>query len=99
MVFPDFDFPTKQARALLPKQIDRKDAIYNISRAVIVTEAFRQGDLDMLAEAMTDRLHQPYRLPLIPGAQAAMEAMKAGRRLRGSLIGSWSQPDRLLHQT
>jgi len=76
VVSPDFDFPTKQARALLPRQIDRKDAIYNISRAVIVTEAFRLGDLDMLKEAMTDKLHQPYRLPLIPGAQAAMEAMK-----------------------
>ena len=25
---------------------------------------------------MTDKLHQPYRIPLIPGAQAAMEAMK-----------------------
>jgi homoserine kinase len=26
---------------------------------------------------MTDVLHQPYRLPLIPGAQAAMSAMQA----------------------
>jgi homoserine kinase len=76
VVFPKFDFPTKQARAILPKQIDRKDAIYNISRAVIVTEAFRVGDLKMLGEAMTDKLHQPYRLPLIPGAQTAMDAMK-----------------------
>jgi homoserine kinase len=76
VVLPEFDFPTKQARAILPKQIDRKDAIYNISRAVIVTEAFRVGDLKMLGEAMTDRLHQPYRLPLIPGAQTAMDAMK-----------------------
>jgi homoserine kinase len=75
VVLPEFDFPTKQARAILPRQIDRKDAIYNISRAVIVTEAFRVGDLKMLGEAMTDKLHQPYRLPLIPGAQAAMDAM------------------------
>jgi homoserine kinase len=88
VVFPDFDFPTKQARALLPKQIDRRDAIYNISRAVIVTEAFRQGDLDMLAEAMTDKLHQPYRIPLIPGAQAAMEAMKAAGASAVALSGA-----------
>ncbi len=76
VVLPDFDFPTKQARALLPIQIDRKDAIHNISRAVIVTEAFRVGDMDMLGEAMEDKLHQPYRIPLIPGAQNAMNAMK-----------------------
>lgn len=74
VVLPDFDFPTKQARAILPKQVDRKDAIYNISRAVLVTEALRTGDLELLGKAMSDALHQPYRIPLIPGAQAAMEA-------------------------
>jgi homoserine kinase len=74
VVLPDFDFPTKQARAILPKQVDRKDAIYNISRAVLVTEALRTGDLELLGKAMSDALHQPYRIPLIPGAQAAIEA-------------------------
>ena len=88
VVSPDFDFPTKQARALLPRQIDRKDAIYNISRAVIVTEAFRLGDLDMLKEAMTDKLHQPYRIPLIPGAQSAMEAMKQAGASAVALSGA-----------
>jgi len=88
VVFPDFDFPTKQARAILPKQIERKDAIYNISRAVIVTEAFRVGDLEMLREAMTDKLHQPYRLPLIPGAQAAIDAMKRAGASAVALSGA-----------
>ena len=74
IVLPDFDFPTKQARAILPMQVDRKDAIYNISRAVLVTEALRTGDLELLGKAMTDALHQPYRIPLIPGAQSAMDA-------------------------
>ncbi len=76
IVLPDFDFPTKQARAILPKQVDRKDAIYNISRAVLVTEALRTGDLDLLGKVMTDALHQPYRIPLIPGAKAAMDAAR-----------------------
>jgi homoserine kinase len=90
VVLPDFDFPTKQARAILPKQVERRDAIYNISRAVIVTEAFRTGDLDMLGEAMTDKLHQPYRIPLIPGAQAAMEAMKKAGASAVALSGAGS---------
>ncbi len=100
VVFPDFDFPTKQARLILPKQIELKDAIYNISRAVIVTEAFRLGDLGMLKEAMEDKLHQPYRIPLIPGAQAALDAAKqagaAAVALSGagpSLIAFSSKPD------
>jgi len=77
VVLPEFHFPTKEARGALPKEVSMKDAVHNISRAVLVTEAFRTGDLDLLGEAMTDVLHQPYRIPLIPGAEAAMQAMKA----------------------
>jgi homoserine kinase len=76
VVLPDFHFPTKEARNSLPKQVKIKDAVHNISRAVLLTEAFRSGDLTLLGEAMTDMLHQPYRLPLIPGAQEAIDAMK-----------------------
>ncbi len=76
VVLPDFYFPTKHAREILPKQVARQDAIYNISRAVMVTEALRTGDLQLLGKAMTDTLHQPYRIPLIPGAQEAMQAAR-----------------------
>ena len=54
VVLPDFDFPTQQARAILPTTVDRRDAIYNISRAVMVTEALRTGDVELLGKAMTD---------------------------------------------
>jgi homoserine kinase len=88
VALPDFNLPTKQARAILPQQIERKDAVYNISRAVLVTEAFRRGDLLMLGAAMEDRLHQPYRLPLIPGAQDAMQAMKKAGASAVALSGA-----------
>jgi homoserine kinase len=88
IVLPDFDFPTKRARAILPKQVERKDAIYNISRAVLVTEALRTGDLELLGIAMTDSLHQPYRLPLIPGAIAALEAGKEAGASAVALSGA-----------
>ena len=74
IVLPDFHLPTKEARAALPEKVSMKAAVHNISRAVLVTEAFRNGDMDLLGKAMTDTLHQPYRLPLIPGAQSAMAA-------------------------
>jgi homoserine kinase len=77
VVVPDFRFPTRHARKALPHQVKMKDAVHNISRAVLVTEAFRTGDLSLLQEAMRDALHQPYRLPLIPGARAAMQAAQA----------------------
>ena len=73
---PQIDFPTQSARDALPDQITMQDAVDNIGRAVLVTQALRQGDLDLLGKVMEDKLHQPYRLPLIPGAQIAMQAAK-----------------------
>jgi len=88
VVLPDFDFPTKQARAILPRQVERSDAIYNISRAVLVTEALRTGNLELLGIAMKDSLHQPYRLPLIPGAIPALEAGKKAGAAAVALSGA-----------
>jgi homoserine kinase len=88
IVLPDFHLPTKQARAALPQQVSRKDAVHNISRAVLVTEAFRNGDMDLLGKAMTDTLHQPYRLSLIPGAQEALDAAKRAGASAVALSGA-----------
>jgi homoserine kinase len=77
VVTPQFDFPTRKARALLPTHIPRTDAIYNMGRAVLLTQALEHGDLDLLGQVMNDRLHQPYRLPLIPGAPEAIQAGKS----------------------
>lgn len=71
---PDFDLPTRQARAALPEQIPFKDAVFNVGHAVLAVEALCTGNLPLLHQAMQDRLHQPYRLELIPGAQAALAA-------------------------
>lgn len=76
VVLPDFPFPTRVARAVLPSHVPRQDAIYNLGRVPLVLKALEEGDLGLLGEAMDDALHQPYRLPLIPGAQAAMAAAR-----------------------
>jgi homoserine kinase len=88
IVLPDYHLPTKEARAALPEQVSMKDAVHNISRAVLVTEAFRNGDFDLLGKAMTDTLHQPYRLKLIPGAEAAMGAAKEAGASAVALSGA-----------
>ena len=67
-VVPDYKLLTEAARAALPKQVSHKDAVYNLSRAALVPAAFCEGRHDLLAIATEDRLHQPYRLPLMPGA-------------------------------
>jgi homoserine kinase len=88
IALPDFYITTKQARAALPKKISMKNAVHNISRAILVTEAFRSGDLSLLGQAMTDTLHQPYRLKLIPGMLSAMEAAKKAGAAAAALSGA-----------
>jgi len=62
---PDFDLPTAKARSVLPAQLDRADAIYNISHGALVLKALELGDEKLLRNAMQDRLHQPYRKSLV----------------------------------
>ena len=88
LALPKFDLPTRAARAVLPAQVPHADAVFNLSRAVLVAEALSTGDLDLLASAMHDRLHQPYRLPLIPGAQDAKKAAKNAGAAAAALSGA-----------
>jgi homoserine kinase len=79
LVHPFFNFPTKVARDALPTHIAHHDAVFNASRAFFLTEALRTGNPQLLKTALQDRLHQPYRLPLIPGALTAIKkAQEAG---------------------
>jgi homoserine kinase len=88
VVLPDFHISTREARNVLPDQVSIEDAVHNVSRAILVTEAFRSGDLDLLSRVMTDVLHHPYRLPLIPGAQEAMDAAKGAGAAAVALSGA-----------
>lgn len=65
---PDFELKTEVARAALPEQVQHKDAVFNLSRTALMTASLFSGRLDNLKIAVEDRLHQPYRLQLIPGA-------------------------------
>ena len=62
---PDFNLATSKARSVLPTQLPRADAIYNISHGALVLKALELGDEKLLRTAMQDKLHQPYRKKLI----------------------------------
>jgi homoserine kinase len=88
VVLPDFDLSTAAARAALPAQVPMKDAVFNLGRTALVVEALRSGDLDLLGQAMDDRLHQPYRFKLIPGAEKAAEAARSAGAAAVALSGA-----------
>lgn len=77
VALPDINISTQQARAALPAQVALAEAVANIGHSLAVLEALRAGDIAALANAVQDRLHQPYRLALIPGAEEALRAAQA----------------------
>ncbi len=67
-VIPDFELSTALARSVLPGSFSREDAVFNLSRTALLMSAFESGDMELLRFSLRDRIHQLYRLPLIPGA-------------------------------
>jgi len=66
VVMPRESLATSRARAVLPDQYSRADAVANIQAASLLGLAFAQGRGDLLRPAMADRIHQPYRAGICP---------------------------------
>lgn len=88
VVLPSFDLSTSAARQALPKTVPLADAVFNIGRVGLLVRALETADYDRLATAMEDRLHQPYRLPLIPGMADAFRAGRAAGAAAIALSGA-----------
>jgi homoserine kinase len=67
LVVPPFALATERARAALPAEVPRADAVFNAAHAALVVEAITR-DPSSLRVALRDRLHQEARLALVPEA-------------------------------
>ncbi|HAH78727.1 MAG TPA: homoserine kinase [Ruminococcaceae bacterium] len=65
LFIPPFELKTEKARAVLPLQYSRSDAVYNLSRSALMAASLFSGKLENLRVAVQDRIHQPYRAGLI----------------------------------
>lgn len=66
LAVPEQSLSTEAARKALPVQYSRADAVINIQNSMLLLAAFTQGRPDLLADALADRIHQPYRSALCP---------------------------------
>jgi homoserine kinase len=90
VVAPEQELETKKARGILPKELPYFDAIKSVNSAAYVVAVILSGEYGRLRHAVCDFLHEPYRLPLIPGASAAIAAGVSAGGLTGWLSGSGS---------
>jgi homoserine kinase len=73
VIIPDFELKTSHARAVLPEKVDHRDARFNLARSALMAVSLYSGKYENLRVSAADKLHQPYRLSLIPGAEEVME--------------------------
>ena len=87
LAVPDEALPTEQARRVLPAQYSRADAVSNVQNSMLLLSAFVQGRSGLLALALEDHLHQPFRAhacPLLPALQKIRNSGILGVALSGA---------------
>ncbi len=89
IIVPPFPLSTREARQALPSNLPREDAIFNLSHASLLALSLVTGKWDLLKEAMDDRIHQPYRFPLIPPVEKIFNILRDDKDVTGiSLSGA-----------
>lgn len=88
VAIPDFTLPTKNSREALPQQVPISDVIFNLGRIALLTSALYTGDMNLIGTAMEDRIHQPYRVSLVPGMKKVFAAAKLAGAKGIALSGS-----------
>ena len=73
LVVPDFHLATFQSREVLPNDLSIDDTIFNIQHAALTVAALTSGQFQFLRESLSDKLHQPYRVSLIPGLSEVLK--------------------------
>lgn len=70
-------FKTEDARRALPADVPRADAVANAAAtAALVAILTGRGPVEGLMMAMEDRIHEPYRLPLMPESLELHDALR-----------------------
>jgi homoserine kinase len=79
LVTPAYGVETQKARAVLPAQISRADAIAQAAHLAGLVLGLERGDRTLLARSMVDRIAEPARAALYPGyAEAKAAGLEAG---------------------
>ncbi|MCL5006355.1 MAG: homoserine kinase [Acidobacteria bacterium] len=87
LVIPAYAVSTEKARSVLPAQYSRADVVHNLQRTAVLSAQLFSGKVDFHPSFFDDRLHQPYRAPLMPGLSEVL-ALKHPNLLGVCLSGA-----------
>jgi homoserine kinase len=78
---PGAPLSTSKARAALPATVSHAEATHALGHLAALIRGLETGDVGLLKLGFSDKLHVPYRLPLIVGGEEVREA--------GLAAGAW----------
>ncbi len=90
VAIPDYELMTEEARAVLPATYSRADAVRNISAVSFLLTSFFTKNPAYLGRGLSDRIHVPYRIGLIPGGEDVMKQAKEAGAFGATISGSGS---------
>ena len=85
VIVPDLSLSTSKARQVLPSEVVRESAAFNLGRLAFLIAGLADSRV-LLPEATEDRLHQDYRSPLFPAAPQLLSGLSRA----GALAVCWS---------
>ena len=83
---PDYELSTDISRSVLPKEVPMEDAVFNAKRLAMFIEAVNTKDAELMKYALQDKLHQPYRMKLVPGLDKILENLKHEENVLGCVL-------------
>jgi len=83
---PDYELSTDISRSVLPKEVPMSDAVFNAKRLGMFVQAINTKDSKLMKLALQDRLHQPYRMKLVPGLDKITENLKHEESVLGCVL-------------
>jgi len=95
---PEATMSTEAARRALPQDVAHADATFTVARAALLGAALASGSEELFAEALEDRLHEPYRsqgAPLLESVRGRLPTGALGSTLSGSgpSVIVWARPE------
>ena len=83
---PEYELATEISRSVLPKEVPLVDAVFNAQRMAMFVEAINTKDEALMKLALKDKLHQPYRMKLIPGFENIAQNLKHEESVLGVVL-------------
>ncbi len=83
---PEFELSTDISRSVLPKEVPMCDAVFNSTRMAMFVQAVHTKDAELMKLALKDKLHQPYRMKLVPGLEKIIENLRHEENVLGCVL-------------